>query len=145
MIVTNAFQTSNKNNWGTPQELFDSLDKEFCFTLDPCSDNINHKCEKHYTLNENGLTKSWDNEIVFMNPPYGKEISKWVEKANNSKGIIVGLLPARTDTKWFHNYVYGKAELRFIKGRIRFIDAVTGKQGGSPTFPSVIAIWRNEV
>ena len=124
--------------WATPQDFFDELNKEFNFTLDPCSTHENAKCEKHYTVEDDGLSKDWTGETVFCNPPYGKEIGKWVKKCMESGGgIRVALLPARTDTRRFHDYVYGKAEIRFVKGRLKF-----GGSKNSAPFPSMVAIWK---
>lgn len=139
-MINKGLMSSNTDEWATPQLFFEELNKEFNFTLDPCSTKENHKCKKYYTKEDNGLLKSWCGEIVFMNPPYGREISKWVEKAynENQKGtLIVCLLPARTDTRWFHNYIYKKHEIRFIKGRLKFNDC---KQ--SAPFPSMIVVMR---
>lgn len=130
--------SSNRDDWETPQSLFDELDKEFGFTLDPCSNHSNHKCDIHYTVEEDGLSKDWSG-VVFMNPPYGREIGKWVEKAYKEylNGVtVVCLLPARTDTRWFHDYIYHKAEIRFIKGRVRF-----SNKGPAP-FPSMVVIYK---
>lgn len=134
--------SSNTDEWATPKKFFEELNKEFSFTLDPCATKLNYKCNKYYTKEENGLIQDWSKEKVFMNPPYGREIGKWVEKAyNESKNgsLVVCLLPARTDTKWFHNFIYKKHEIRFIKGRLKFND---GKQ--SAPFPSMIVIMRGE-
>lgn len=141
-MINNGLMSSNSCEWATPKNFFEQLNKEFNFTLDPCSTKENHKCKKYYTINDNGLEKSWENEIVYMNPPYGREIIKWVEKAYNEnlKGTtIVCLLPARTDTKWFHNYIYKKHEIRFIKGRLKFND---GKQ--SAPFPSMVVVMKGK-
>lgn len=100
--------SSKKEDWETPQDLFNELDKEFHFTVDVASSDDNYKVKKHYTKKEDGLLQDWDNEVVWCNPPYGREISKWVEKAYFSKAVTVMLLPARTDTKWFHKYIYIK-------------------------------------
>lgn len=103
--------SSNSDDWATPQYLFDNINEYFNFTLDPCASDLNHKCKKYYTIKENGLIKSWKNEVVFCNPPYGREISKWVKKAYDeyyNGASIVMLLPARTDTKWFHEFIYNK-------------------------------------
>lgn len=139
-MINKGLMSSNTNEWATPVKFFEELNKEFNFTLDPCATSENAKCKKFYTKKDDGLLKSWDNEIVFMNPPYGKEIIKWVEKAYNEnlKGAtIVCLLPARTDTRWFHNYIYNKHEIRFIKGRLKFNDS---KQ--SAPFPSMLVIMK---
>ena len=139
-MLNKGMLSSNTDEWATPKLFYEELNKEFNFTLDPCATNENHKCKKYFTKEDNGLLKNWYGEKVFCNPPYGREISKWVEKAyqENKKGtFIVMLLPARTDTKWFHNYIYKKHEIRFIKGRLKFND---GKQ--SAPFPSMVVIMR---
>lgn len=133
--------SSKSNEWATPQEFFDELDKEFHFTLDPCSTHENCKCKKHYTIEENGLEQNWGGEIVFCNPPYGSEIGKWVEKCyregTKDKTIVVLLIPSRTDTRYFHDYIYQRCEIRFIKGRLKFGDG----KAGAP-FPSMLVIYR---
>lgn len=140
-MLTEGLMSSNRDDWATPQAFFDKLNKEFDFTLDPCASEITHKCDRYYTRETDGLTKSWEGERVFCNPPYGREIAKWVEKCHHeyTQGgcpLIVMLVPARTDTKWFHDYIYGQAELRFIKGRLHFDD---GPQGAP--FPSMVVIF----
>jgi len=82
MKEKNIHFKSESNEWETPQDLFEKLNEEFCFTLDPCATKENAKCEKYYTKKENGLIQDWRDEVVFMNPPYGREISKWIEKAH---------------------------------------------------------------
>jgi site-specific DNA-methyltransferase (adenine-specific) len=138
--------SSNSNEWGTPQELFDELNKEFNFTLDPCSTKENHKCEKFYTQKDNGLSKSWESETVFVNPPYGREIGSWVQKcyeeSANGGAVCVMLIPARTDTKYFHKYIYHKAEIRFIEGRVKFVNLDSGAKSQSAPFPSMIVVFR---
>lgn len=133
--------SSKKEDWETPQDLFDELDKEFHFTVDVASSDDNYKVKKYYTKKEDGLLQNWDNEVVWCNPPYGREISKWVEKAYLSKAVIVMLLPARTDTKWFHKYIYQKlfVQIRFIKGRLKF-----GNSKNSAPFPSMIVIFEKQ-
>lgn len=138
--------SSKTPEWGTPQWLFDELNKEFNFTLDPCATKENAKCKKFYTKKEDGLKKSWNGEIVFCNPPYGTETGKWVKKAwdivDDSKGgTVVMLIPARTDTRYFHDYIYGKAEIRFIKGRLKFEGLQKGS--GFAPFPSMIVVFRS--
>ena len=129
--------SSNKEDWETPQNLFNQLNKEFNFTVDVASSEENHKCNRYYTEKENGLLQDWNNETVWCNPPYGRKIGDWVKKASESKATVVMLLPARTDTKWFHEYIYNKAEIRFIKGRLKF-----GNSVNSAPFPSMIVIFR---
>ena len=134
---------SKSNEWETPKDLFDKLDLEFQFTLDPCSTPQNAKCLKYYTKEDDGLSKSWEDECVFMNPPYGREIGKWVKKAyeESLKGaMVVCLIPARTDTKYYHKYIFPYAtDIRFIKGRVKF-DNGSGKLNPAP-FPSAIVVF----
>ena len=135
--------SSSSDQWATPQNFYDNLNKEFNFNLDPCADKHNHKCNMYYSKNDDGLSKTWSGYRVFCNPPYGRnETGKWCKKAyeevfNGDCELVVMLLPARTDTKWFHEYCYGKAEIRFIKGRLKFGD---GKN--SAPFPSMLVIYR---
>lgn len=139
MSINNGLFTSTTDMWATPQKFFDELNKEFNFTLDPCAIPENAKCEKYYTPEDDGLTKDWNNETVFCNPPYGREIGKWVQKCYETKGLVVALLPARTDTRWFHDFIYGKAEIRFIKGRLKF----GGAKWNAP-FPNMIVVFNGE-
>ena len=132
---------SKSSEWATPQDLFDELDQEFNFTLDPCATHENHKCGRYYTRAEDGLTQSWSGERVFMNPPYGNEISLWVAKAYTESlqgALVVCLIPSRTDTRYWHDYVMKADEIRFIEGRLRFI----GKATESAPFPSAIVIFQ---
>lgn len=99
--AANVHFSSATNEWATPQEFFDRLNALHNFTLDPCCTHENAKCEKHYTIVENGLAKSWQNERVFMNPPYGLEIGVWMKKAyeeSQGSALVVCLVPSRTDT-----------------------------------------------
>lgn len=139
--------SSRKQDWATPQDFFDKLNEEFRFTLDPCADHLNHKCDKFYTVEEDGLRQDWSGERVFCNPPYGKDVPKWVRKAyeETQKGdclCAVLLLNARTDTRWFHDYIYHKAdEIRFVKGRLKF-----GGQATNAPFPSMVVVfWGREM
>lgn len=117
---------------------FKTLNDEFDFTLDPCADELNHKCEKYYTKEQNGLIQSWKGERVFCNPPYGSTLKDWVKKcAESDAELVVMLIPARTDTKYFHEYIYNKSEIRFIKGRLKF-----GNSKNSAPFPSMLVIFR---
>ena len=134
--------SSKYMTWETPQELFNELDLEFGFTLDPCCVEETAKCIKYYTPKDDGLKQDWSNEIAFVNPPYGREISKWVEKSylEHKKGAkVVMLIPARTDTTWFHKWIYGKAEIRFLKGRIRFLQNKITRDAAP--FPSMLVIY----
>lgn len=133
--------TSNSDEWYTPDSLYDELYRRYGFTLDPCGCEESHKCEKYYNINDDGLSKSWSYERVFCNTPYS-DIKSWVKKAhdeilyNNCK-IVVLLLPARTDTRWFHDYIYNKFDIIFLKGRIKF----SGSKNSAP-FPSMLVIMR---
>jgi phage N-6-adenine-methyltransferase len=136
---TEVMFSSKTDLWATPQSYFDEVNKEFGFDLDVCALPDNAKCKNYFTPEINGLSQEWIGR-VWMNPPYGREIGKWVQKAYESsqKGTLVAcLLPARTDTLWFHNYIYGKAEIRFIKGRLKFGDAKD-----SAPFPSMLVIYQ---
>ncbi|UUY74117.1 phage N-6-adenine-methyltransferase [Staphylococcus epidermidis] len=133
--------SSKSNEWSTPQKLFDELDKEFNFTLDPCSTHENAKCSKHFTIEENGLEQDWSKDIVFMNPPYGRGIRHWIEKAykeSNKGATVVCLIPARTDTTYWHDFIFDKADdIRFLRGRLKF-----GGSKNSAPFPSAIVVYR---
>lgn len=134
----NVHFSSQTNEWATPQDFFDKLNEEFKFDLDPCATDKNTKCINYFTEEMDGLSKSWDNFNVFCNPPYGREINKWVKKASEARGgVVVMLIPARTDTKYFHEYIYNKAKIRFLKGRLKF-----GESKNSAPFPSMVVIFK---
>lgn len=138
-MLSTALFTSTTDLWETPQELFDRLDAEFHFTLDACAIESNAKCERFYSPEQDGLSLPWEG-TVWCNPPYGRNVWRWCEKASNSAAngaTVVMLLPARTDTKWFHRWIYGRAEIRFLAGRLKF----GGAQNSAP-FPSMIVIFR---
>jgi site-specific DNA-methyltransferase (adenine-specific) len=139
---TDVMFSSQTDQWSTPQDFFDKLNEEFHFTLDACADESNHKCAKYYTKEQDGLLQDWQGETVFCNPPYGKkETGIWTKKCYEESlkpnTIVVLLIPARTDRKSFHEYIYNKAEIRFIKGRLKFGD---GKN--TAPFPSMVCIFR---
>lgn len=134
--------TSLRHDWVTPQNLFDLLNKEFNFTLDPCADEHNAKCQSYFTEHTDGLKQKWHG-TVFMNPPYGREIGKWIEKAYNEslRGIIVVcLIPSRTDTRWWHDFVMKASEIRFIKGRLMF--GGVKNSANRATFPSAVVVFK---
>ena len=140
-MVTKAMFSSNTVEWATPQAFFEELNREFNFTLDPCATAENAKCERFFTKEQNGLVQSWEGERVFCNPPYGREICKWVEKAHKEaqKGsLVVLLIPARTDTSYFHDYIYGRYEVRFVRGRLHFNESAL-----SAPFPSMVVVMRS--
>lgn len=136
--MNSVHYSSRTCEWSTPQYFFDKLNEEFCFTLDVCATAENHKCVRYYSIEDDGLAQIWDG-VVWCNPPYGREIGKWVEKAAKSKCTVVMLVPARTDTKWFHDFIYGRAEIRFVRGRLQF----GGSDNGAP-FPSMVVIFRRQ-
>lgn len=134
--------SSKTDLWETPQDFFDNLNALFSFTLDACALPWNAKCEKYYTPEQDGLNMPWTG-TVWCNPPYGRGVEKWVEKAYNTAkdgmAVVVMLLPARTDTKWFHDFCYFNkyATVRFVKGRLKF-----GGCKNSAPFPSMVVIFR---
>lgn len=132
--------SSKSDEWATPQHIFDELDSEFGFDLDVCANESNHKCENYYSIEQDGLSQDWAGHRVFCNPPYSN-IAKWVEKAfyetKSKNTLVVLLIPSRTDTKYFQNYIYNRSEIRFVKGRLKF-----GNSKNSAPFPSMIVIFR---
>lgn len=125
--------TSKRQDWRTPKAIYEALNKEFCFDFDPCLINDGKLHPKDM------LGSSWDGKSIYVNPPY-KDLAKWIKKCHdewNKNKTVVMLIPARTDTKAFHEYIYHKAELRFIKGRLCFDDS-----GKPAPFPSMIVVWR---
>lgn len=143
-MINEAMFTSKTNEWATPQAFFDELDKEFNFTLDPCATPQNAKCARYFTKEIDGLSQSWRGEIVFCNPPYGRDLSKWVAKAytetlSGGATLVVMLIPARTDTSYFHDYIYKKHEVRFIRGRLHFNESKC-----AAPFPSMVVVMRGQ-
>ena len=135
------YQGSDVVEWETPQWLFDLLDKEFHFNLDVCATPENAKCSRFFTEESNGLAQDWDG-ICWMNPPYGKYIPAWVEKAHRSSmngATVVCLVPSRTDPIWWWDYCI-KGEIRFLKGRLKF-----GEGENSAPFPSAIIVFSSEI
>ena len=140
---TDVMFSSATDDWSTPQDFFDKLNDEFHFTLDVCADENNHKCEHYYTKEIDGLIRPWVGTL-WCNPPYGRKIGEWVRRAlfaSVAGNTVVMLLPARTDTKWFHDYIYKRdnVEIRFIKGRLKF-----GGCKNSAPFPSMVVIFRSK-
>jgi phage N-6-adenine-methyltransferase len=131
--------SSKSGLWETPPGFFQRLDREFGFTLDACALPANAKCRHFYTPTDDGLAQEWKG-VVWMNPPYGREISRWVEKAYRASQqgtTVVCLLPARTDTAWWHTYVMQAHEIRFVRGRLKFSNAAH-----SAPFPSAVVVFR---
>lgn len=135
--MDNVHFSSKTDLWPTPIDLFNALNQKYGFTLDPCATKNNAKCARFFTEEQNGLIHKWDGERVFMNPPYGRKIGQWVKKAYETNGLVVCLLPARTDTKWFHDYCL-KGKIEFLKGRLKF-----GNSKNSAPFPSMLVIFES--
>jgi len=141
--------STGKDDWETPQDFFNKINEEFHFTLDVCANSTNHKVDKYYSEDEDGLSKNWSGEVCWCNPPYSRATKKkkgqadWIKKCyeegKKPNTIVVMLIPARTDTIAFHEYIYNKSEIRFIKGRLKFGDAK-----GSAPFPSMLVIYRGD-
>jgi len=132
---------SARQDWETPQELFGPLNAEFSFTLDVAANSANAKCEKYFTEKENGLERPWSG-VVWCNPPYGRDVPEWIKKAifekeNNVTSVL--LILAKTNTIWFHELCLKHGEVRFIKGRPKFI----GAKHGLP-LPLCLVIFRPE-
>ena len=118
---------------------FDTAEERAVFVLDACALPCNAKCESFFTPAQDGLRQDWASS-TWCNPPYGREIGKWVRKARleaERGNTVVCLLPARTDTRWFHDYVLDRAEIRFVRGRLKF-----GGSKNSAPFPSMVAVFR---
>jgi phage N-6-adenine-methyltransferase len=128
--------TSKTPEWSTPQDFFDRLDSEFKFTTDVCATEENAKCNRFYSPEQDGLSMEWEG-VCWMNPPYGRTIAAWMLKAYSygmKGGTVVCLVPARTDTLWWHSFAM-LGEIRYVRGRLKF-----GK-GGSAPFPSAVVIF----
>lgn len=140
-MINRGLYSSETDEWSTPQEFFDRLDDEFHFTLDVCATKENAKAEKYFTKEQDGLQQDWTGETVWCNPPYGRGIEAWCRKcyehSHRGGGTAVMLIHARTDTAWFHDWVLGKAEIRFVRGRLHF----GGSKWNAP-FPSLVAIYK---
>jgi len=132
--------SSKSPEWETPLSFYNKLDERWNFTLDPCCTNETAKCATFFTEKDNGLEMDWKGHRVFMNPPYGRSVRMWVEKAYNEglkhDTVVVCLLPARTDTRWFHDYCMKAQSIKFIKGRLKF-----GEATASAPFPSMLVVF----
>jgi phage N-6-adenine-methyltransferase len=137
--INSGLLSRSTDEWATPLSFFRTVEHEFgAFDLDPCANAENAKAPKFFTREQNGLAQEWAGK-VWMNPPYGREIGKWMDKARQSAelgALVVCLVPARTDTAWWHESVEGKAEVRFIRGRLKF----GGGMANAP-FPSALVIY----
>jgi len=136
---TDLMFSSATDQWATPIEFFNKWNAIFSFTLDVCADADNAKCARFFDREANGLKQDWSLNVCWMNPPYGREIGQWVKKAYNESrngATVVCLLPARTDTAWWHDYVLPMATVTFIRGRLKF-----GDSKNSAPFPSAVAVF----
>ena len=143
MAYNESLVSSKTNEWETPIKLFDELNKEFNFTLDPCCTKENKKCEKYFTIEDDGLKQDWSKDVVWMNPPYGYQTSEWIHKAYNEslKGAtVVCLIPARTDTSYWHDIIFKHAkQIRFVRGKIKF-----GGSKWTAPFTSALIVFSNK-
>tara|TARA_R110002074_G_scaffold22954_9_gene69727 strand:+ start:262 stop:735 length:474 start_codon:yes stop_codon:yes gene_type:complete len=133
--------SSKTGEWSTPQDFFDKLNWRFGpFDLDPCATIHNTKCQNFFTAAEDGLTKNWEGFASFINPPYGRGIESWIKKGyeeSRKEGTkVVMLIPSRTDTKYWHQYVMKADEVYFVKGRLKFGDSTN-----SAPFPSAVVVF----
>jgi len=139
---TELMFSSATDDWATPLDFFQKLDAVFHFATDVCASETNHKCETFYTVEKNGLAQDWRG-VCWMNPPYGRGIGDWVKKAYESAlhhgATVVCLLPARTDTRWWHGYC-AKGEIHFVPGRLKF-----GNAKHSAPFPCAVVVFRPQV
>lgn len=146
--MNKALLSSKDMSWCTPPDFFAELDKEFHFDLDPAASEKSAKCARYYTPADDGLSKDWGGCRVFVNPPYGRHINDWVrkgyEESRKPGTVVVMLIPARTDTTYFHEYIFhGKAdEVRFLRGRLKFTDEDGNAKDAAP-FPSAVIVWRS--
>ena len=136
-----AYFKSNKDDWETPDNFFAALNERYRFTLDVCASADNAKCKRFFTKEDDALAQDWGKEVCWMNPPYGRHISEWLHHARIAAGLgatVVALLPARTDTAWWHEHVMRRSsEVYFVKGRLKFKGAAS-----SAPFPSAVVVWR---
>ena len=145
---TETHASSKKHDWETPQHFFDELHAKYDFTLDASATGENAKLPNHFTIEDDALKQRWEGR-VFVNPPYGREIKHWVEKAykeslESYNECVVMLIPSRTDTSYWHDYIFGKAkEIDFLRGRLKF--EVNGKAGQPAPFPSAVIVYSKEL
>ena len=140
--------TSNKDDWETPQALFDSLNEKYHFAIDLAASQKNAKCQQYFSLVDDSLSKDWSTDFggaMYLNPPYGRHIGDWVKKAYKTSLTvsvpIVLLIPSRTDTSYWHDYIFGKAHIDFLRGRLKFEQ--NGVAGSPAPFPSAIIVYND--
>ena len=136
--------SSKSGEWDTPQDFYDKLDKQFNFTLDPCATSKSAKCKKYYTEEDDGLAQDWKGQTVFVNPPYGRGIGVWLKKgyeeSKKHNTVVVMLIPSRTDTKWWHDYVMKAKEVHLVRGRLKF-----GTSANVAPFPSAVVVFHSDM
>jgi site-specific DNA-methyltransferase (adenine-specific) len=128
---------SDKQDWETPQGLFDWLNEQYHFTLDVCATQANAKVARYFSLTDDGLAQSWADEVCFMNPPYGRSVGKWIEKARSEaeKGAtVVCLVYARTGAAWYQDHVPNATCVHLIRTRLRFV----GAKSSAPSDSAII-------
>jgi site-specific DNA-methyltransferase (adenine-specific) len=139
------FFSSKSNEWETPDNFYNKLDLRFRFTLDAASTEENKKCEKYFTFQDNALEQDWSGNVVFLNPPYGRGIKEWVEKAykegKKENTTVVVLIPARTDTQYFHKFCMRAKEVHFVKGRLKFRNVFESIENVPAPFPSMVVVF----
>lgn len=147
-MLNKALFTSDKKNWETPTDFFNRLNKKFHFNWDLAAEKHNHKVDNYFTKEDNSLVQDWGGleGNLFLNPPYGRELKNWVKKASETeldKGqYLVMLIPSRTDTSYWHDYIFGKAQIKFLRGRLKF--EVNGEPRDAAPFPSALIIYKGE-
>ena len=139
MTLSRVLYSSATDEWATPRAFFARLNRRYHFTLDPCATADNATCPTYFTKADDGLKQNWGTHRVFCNPRYGRAIGAWVRKcfeAAQAGALVVLFVPARTDTRWFHDWIEGKAEVQFLRGRVRF-----GQTADNAPFPSMLAVY----
>ena len=143
MGLNKALFSSKSKEWETPDDLFNALDEIFHFDLDVCATKDNTKCGQFFSPEDDGLKQTWKSKTCWMNPPYGRKVGEWIHKAfweaHEHNITVVGLLPARTDTRWWHDWVMRAQQIWFIKGRVYFLNE--NKVSDRAPFPSCVVIW----
>lgn len=142
-MINKALFTSEKEDWEPPDQYFEELNEEFHFDIDVAASHENAKLPRYFTKENNALTQRWEGN-VFCNPPYGRDLRKWVEKAHKEylrdpNRVIVFLIPSRTDTSYWHDFIFDKATVRFLRGRLKF--EVEGEPKDAAPFPSALVIY----
>ncbi|WP_412053105.1 DNA N-6-adenine-methyltransferase [Lactiplantibacillus plantarum] len=148
-MINKALFTSNKEDWETPQDFYDRLNAKYHFEWDLAASDDNAKCSCYFTRDDNSLEQDWEglSGNLFLNPPYGRELKLWVKKAATTglkdKQNLVMLIPSRTDTSYWHDYIFNHAEIKFLRGRLKF--EVDGVGGDSAPFPSALVIYKGDI